>query len=70
MQKIELMHKTHKLTLKTYNYSSKLNSPVGSNLIRRLSTSLQRKHDNIIHSISSEAFLDPYLLSEKLTMLV
>jgi hypothetical protein len=43
--------------------SSKLNSPVGSNLIRR-SSSLQRKHENTLHSAHSGASLVSYPFSE------
>jgi hypothetical protein len=44
--------------------SSKLNSPIGSNLIRRSSSSLQRKHENTLHSAHSGASFISYPFSE------
>jgi hypothetical protein len=44
--------------------SSKLNSSIVSNLIRRLSSSLQQKHENTLHSAPSGASLVSYLFSE------
>jgi hypothetical protein len=44
--------------------SSKLNSSIISNLIRRSSSLLQRKHENILHFARSGASLISYPFSE------